>query len=94
MKLLYTTLLNMELNIKKPQLEFKLVTRLTSGTAMADGIIERGLAGYEDEESAYKELTTELEQRVEAAKRGDISERTVEAIFQEAIDEAKPEIHM
>ena len=82
----------MELNITRPKLESKLVAKLDSGTATADGVIERGLAAYEDEEAAHEELIAELKQRIEAAKRGEISERTVEEIFQEAISEVKSEI--
>ena len=73
--------LSIELTQEQHQ-KIKAMAALT-GTSIREYVVSRLLPASSDEELALKELETLLDKRIESAKAGQVSQRTVEDIFQE-----------
>ncbi len=61
-----------------------------TGTSIRDYVLTRLLPPSSDEELALRELETLLDERIESAKTGAVSQRTVEDVFQEAYQDIQP----
>ena len=61
-----------------------------TGTSIRDYVLARLLPPSSDEELALRELETLLNERIESAKAGGVSRRTVEDIFQEVYHNNQP----
>lgn len=56
------------------------------GQSIKDYVLKRSLPGI-DEEAALQELEAFLKPRIEAAKKGELSSKSVDDIFDEALQE-------
>ena len=61
-----------------------------TGTSIRDYVLTRLLPPSSAEELALRELERLLDERIESAKAGAVSPRTVEDIFQEAYQTIQP----
>ena len=80
--------LSIELTPEQHQ-KIKAMAALT-GTSIRDYVLVRLLPPSSDEELALQELERVLDERIDSAKAGAVSQRTVEDIFQEAYKELQP----
>ena len=80
--------LSIELTQEQHQ-KIKAMAALT-GTSIREYVVSRLLPASSDEELALKELETLLDKRIESAKAGQVSRRTVGEIFKEVYKETQP----
>jgi hypothetical protein len=80
--------LSIELTPEQHQ-KIKAMAALT-GTSIRDYVLVRLLPPSSDEELALQELERVLDERIDSAKAGAVSQRTVKDIFQEAYKELQP----
>jgi hypothetical protein len=80
--------LSIELTPEQHQ-KIKAMAALT-GTSIREYVVARLLPPSSDEELALQELETLLNKRIESAKAGQVSGRSVRDIFQEAYQETQP----
>ena len=76
--------MRLSIDITKEQHKALKATAAMQGKSIKDYVLERTLP---DEEAALKELENFLKPRVEAAKRGERSDQTLNEIFDEVIQE-------
>ena len=76
--------MRLSIDITKEQHKALKATAAMQGKSIKDYVLERTLP---DEEAALKELENFLKPRVEAAMRGERSDQTLDAIFDEVIQE-------